>query len=532
MKKRSIIVLFVVFAVCLCTGVSCSCNGSQSKYPDLPPEKAQTMELEVASKTLAVDESFYLNVSGTNGLTPSFSVDDESVASVDRTGKVVALSIGTATITVSVGGENRKCYITVVAEKSIPVLKVKNVISEDGRYSLPVGLNDVYALNVSLLFKGAAVSGRINYSSTDPSVATVNDNGEVRAVGTGSATIVIYAEYEGRYQKETHTEIAVTVTDASWYFRLDDEDVYTLPSYNGVDYKNQVGFDAKLYLGGLEYGLDQLTVTVKESDVAEVADGVITGLKAGTTDIEVSYTADGKTYKTWRTLTVHAVETDYREDPAYSLCIEKRAAGDQVLTLPIAPETDEFSLRIGGKEIEIKNYDKTTREATIDSSQLLAVGDNNDLYGSIGNGVTVARFKVISIDYVLKTAEDFESKFNTEFFDDTANGGSLYAYYSFALNNDIDMAGKIINNAMWPDNANNSYNGTIDGRGHVIYNLTFNPALYDSYGGLINYKAGYGSVVKDIAFVNMTTPRAFITNKADGLVLRNVYISGTCEWGE
>lgn len=57
-------------------------------------------------------ESFTLTVSGTSA-SPSFSSNDTNVATVSPSGTVKAISKGTATIKVSVGGETLKCIVRV-----------------------------------------------------------------------------------------------------------------------------------------------------------------------------------------------------------------------------------------------------------------------------------------------------------------------------------------------------------------------------------------------------------------------------------
>ena len=185
--------------------------------------------------------------------------------------------------------------------------------------------------------------------------------------------------------------------------------------------------------------------------------------------------------------------------------------------------------------LDSQGYNAGTRRITF-SSSLLTARINNVTTGKAvypliiesSNAIYTAKVQILGCRFALKVIEtaDDMSSFNTTFFDNTDNGGRAYDYYNYVFANDIE--GGTINNgsALW----GNKYDGLIDGRGHVVKNLTISSSG-ENYG-LINTVAGNGAVIKNIAFVDMTSPRAFITHTVSGITLENVFISGVAGWGE
>ncbi|MBO4594146.1 MAG: hypothetical protein J5697_00420, partial [Clostridia bacterium] len=126
--------------------------------------------------------------------------------------------------------------------------------------------------------------------------------------------------------------------------------------------------------------------------------------------------------------------------------------GDTTYTATFTPVTREYDVIFQNEDgTELQNtkvaygttpaYNGETPEKTATADYIYEFnGWDGEIADVAGDATYTATY--ISL-LILKTADDFVSNFNTEFYDDTANGGSMYAYHSFALNNDIDMAGKI-----------------------------------------------------------------------------------------
>lgn len=106
---------------------------------------------------------------------------------------------------------------------------------------------------------------------------------------------------------------------------------------------------------------------------------------------------------------------------------------------------------------------------------------------------------------IINTVEDLESISTTE--------ATLDGYY--ILNADLDCTGKtiaLLAGAQNPVNDSNAgFKGTFDGRGHIISNLTTKNGIYQELGGVFGQLCA-GAVVKNVAFVNLTSESKHATN--------------------
>ena len=107
---------------------------------------------------------------------------DETVATVDKDGRVTTLADGTATITVSTyHGVEATCEVTV--DSSVPV-------EEKAQINKP-SLTLQEGESGKLIFAAAPVGNTYTVASSDTSVVTVDAEGNVVAVAPGSATITV-----------------------------------------------------------------------------------------------------------------------------------------------------------------------------------------------------------------------------------------------------------------------------------------------------------------------------------------------------
>ena len=134
---------------------------------------------------------------------------DESIVTIDETGKVTAKGLGTATIKVDVGSVSATCKVTVVQ----PVTGV-NI----DKSSLELEALETYQLKVTVNPNNAA-NKAVKWSTSDETVATVDQNGLVKAIKKGSATIKCESlDVSGKYDTcaitvKNNGVIAVTVSE-------------------------------------------------------------------------------------------------------------------------------------------------------------------------------------------------------------------------------------------------------------------------------------------------------------------------------
>ena len=112
---------------------------------------------------------------------------DEAVATVSESGKLVAVSAGEATITVSSVSQPEimsSCSVTISA-KAIPVTAIT---LDQGHLDLVEG--DVYTLHATVE-PADATDKAIKWTSSNEAAATVSEDGNVVAVSAGEATITV-----------------------------------------------------------------------------------------------------------------------------------------------------------------------------------------------------------------------------------------------------------------------------------------------------------------------------------------------------
>ena len=116
---------------------------------------------------------------------------DETVATVDATGKVTGKKIGTATITATAqdgSGVSGSCTVTVLSD-------VKTVTVEPA--NLTLGQNKSYTLKATVEVFGSGTDTGVTWTSSDTTIATVDATGKVTAtdkVGTVTITATSKAD--------------------------------------------------------------------------------------------------------------------------------------------------------------------------------------------------------------------------------------------------------------------------------------------------------------------------------------------------
>ncbi len=125
---------------------------------------------------------------------------DESIATVDETGKVTALSAGTAVITVTTEEGNRTAQCTVNV-----IVHVESISLEKAAIDLEKGQEEI--LNVTLQ-PSDSTNRRVLWTTSNAGIATVDENGKVTATGAGTAVITVSAEDGG---KTAQCTVTVTV---------------------------------------------------------------------------------------------------------------------------------------------------------------------------------------------------------------------------------------------------------------------------------------------------------------------------------
>jgi uncharacterized protein YjdB len=134
---------------------------------------------------------------------PNFDMDDPSKATVNAAGTITAVAAGNANVTVSVNGASVTVPVTVTNPIN-PTLVIN-----------PVALNtNSFGLIAPQLTFTTNLPGTPTWSTNSAGVATVDVNGNVTAVGNGTATITATLG-------ATSTPVTVTVDQRASFVRVD-----------------------------------------------------------------------------------------------------------------------------------------------------------------------------------------------------------------------------------------------------------------------------------------------------------------------
>jgi uncharacterized protein YjdB len=145
------------------------------------------MQLEVGeNRTL----SAMIKPSDASNQKVTLKSDNAEVAMVDNQGIVTAVSKGEATITATAedGGYTADCVVTVNPVNFVSVVSVTGVSIAESSITIRVGEGAMLTAEIS---PANAANQNVKWSSDNPNIAVVYDDGYVSAVGTGSAVITV-----------------------------------------------------------------------------------------------------------------------------------------------------------------------------------------------------------------------------------------------------------------------------------------------------------------------------------------------------
>ena len=174
----------VVLAVAAGTSTITATAGGKTATCSITVTVAVTsISLDQPSLNLIKGETKALNAT----ITPNDATDktitwksnNAEIASVDNYGLVTGTGNGTTTIIATCGGKSASCNVTV----TVPV---SSVTLNKTELSLLEGTSETLVATVN---PSDATEKTVSWNSSNPSVATVDNNGKVTAVASGNATI-------------------------------------------------------------------------------------------------------------------------------------------------------------------------------------------------------------------------------------------------------------------------------------------------------------------------------------------------------
>ena len=206
----------------------------------------------------------------------TYKSSNENVATVSN-GTVTGVSAGKATITIKTKNGHEETFEVTVIESNLTKITLSPT-------TLNFTVGDTASQKINATLEPAdAMNRKIVWTSTDTKVATVNDKGEVTAVGKGTCTIKATSEKNASvYGSCSVTVVEVEVESIS----LDKETLKV-----GIGKTSEA-----LVVTFTPSNATNKTITWKAepTSVAAVSDGKVTGVKEGTATITAT-SANGKT---------------------------------------------------------------------------------------------------------------------------------------------------------------------------------------------------------------------------------------------
>ena len=183
-----------------------------------------------------------------------------NVATVDNSGKVTAVSEGTATITAKAGEQTATCTVTVTKAD----VAVESVTLDKTSLDLKTGDNATLTATVS---PDNATDRTVTWESNATNIATVDNNGAVTAKAAGTATITAKAGEQTATCKITVTKADVKVTQI------------TISGKNTLNVNDVATLTADVQPGD---ATNKTVVWTSENpDVVKVENGKVTALMPG-----------------------------------------------------------------------------------------------------------------------------------------------------------------------------------------------------------------------------------------------------------
>ena len=148
------------------------------------PILAESITLDKTELSLTIGETDKLTATvlpeDVTDKTLTWSTSDATIATVDNEGNVTAVSVGEATITATCGDKSATCKVTVN-----PIL-AESITLDKTELTLTIGACEKLTATV---LPEDVTDKTVNWSTSDASIATVDNEGNVTTISVGEATI-------------------------------------------------------------------------------------------------------------------------------------------------------------------------------------------------------------------------------------------------------------------------------------------------------------------------------------------------------
>lgn len=390
---------------------------------DFNLDDLETVELDLPKTTLNLKETLPLDVDGFDSednkiesmTNATFSVDDESIATIDAKGHLHPKSEGTVTVTANVNGTTDSMDV-VIEDKELGSINLDTPKSS-------IGVNEKLTLYVNGLDEeGTDVDNLkdVEFKVSDESVAEIDSEGNL--IPKANGTVTVWAMADGQ-----EDSVKINITGKAKVDNDDDDDeenesVVDLDDLEDVSLDTpktdvNVNEKVKLWVKGLDDDGEDLgdvtdvTFDVSDESVAEITtDGYLVPKSEGT--VTVTANIDGKTDSADFTIDDAGLEDISFETPEAEVDTE-----------------ETFKLKVNGVDENGNDLDEVSNvDFEVDDESIATVDDEGNVTPLTSGTVTVTA-----------TADEYTDEM-TLTFADNGNNNSNDTETTTSTDNDSDAA--------------------------------------------------------------------------------------------
>ena len=479
-----------------------SCNQNSSVTPGTG-ESIETSDVSVAesvafrkhdysvSRFKRISLAVELELAGVADADVTWSVSDDSIATVSVDGMVEGVKEGKTVVTATAGDAKATCNVMVTATESIPTITF-----DDGTY-IPLLVGRSYTTAAPRVFIDGVEfdASEIDWENDVEANAVsldVKDSGAatITAIAEGRAEIIVSATVRGM---KAYEKIIVNVLPNGVIFDAAGNGV--VPSDNGYtvslkavekaagDGTNVCLPDVVAIYEGNELDVKFKWASDNESVATVSQSGKITAVTAGNAVVSGTIEYEDKTYSVNFNVNVSQTETEKGEDEFIALNRSKGVTINAVDATENAVEVEVNGNAVSGA------VSSNNGKITISKEAFSGVYDKRVKASvTVKTDKRVYFFDAQVVDYAIATLDEFKAWWNNPVWT-TGSGNPPVINHYVVLENDIDAR------SYSPAGIQaNEFQGVIDGQGHAIIGL---PAQWNG----VFYIIGENAVIKDLSII-------------------------------